>query len=48
MVMEQIIGLLVNLNQNLVSTPQLTFVLETMAPSWAIFDVPTDQTSAPA
>jgi hypothetical protein len=45
--MEQIVGLLVNFSQNLVFVPLLTIVLETMAPSWAIFDVHTNQTSIP-
>jgi hypothetical protein len=46
--MEQIVGLLVNLNQNLIFSPLLTIVLETMAPSCTIFDIPTNQTSIPA
>jgi hypothetical protein len=45
--MEHIVGLMVNFNKNLVSTPLVTIVLESMALSWAIFDVPVDQTYAP-
>jgi hypothetical protein len=46
-VMEQIVVVLVDFGQNLVSTPLLTIELETLAPSWAIFDVPTHLTFAP-
>jgi hypothetical protein len=45
--MEHIVGLMVNFNQNLESTPLVTIVLESMIVSWAIFDDPVDQTSAP-
>jgi len=38
---------MVNFNQNLVSTPLVTIVLENMALSWPIFDVHVDQTSTP-
>jgi hypothetical protein len=34
-------------NQSPVSTPLLTTILETMAPSWAISNTPSNQTSAP-
>jgi hypothetical protein len=37
-VMEQIIGLMVDLGQNPIFAPLLTIVLEIVAPSWAIFD----------
>jgi hypothetical protein len=40
-VMEHIVGLLVDFSQNLISTLMLIVVLENMAPSWAIFDTPT-------
>jgi len=42
--MEHIVGLLVDLSQNHVSTPLLIVVLETMAPFWTIFDTLVDQT----
>ncbi len=40
MVMEQIVILLVDPIPNPISTPLMTTKLETLAPSWAIFDVP--------
>jgi hypothetical protein len=40
--MEQIAGLLVDPSQNLTSTPLLIVVFEIVAPSWAIFNAPTD------
>ncbi len=40
MVMEQIVVLLVDPVQNPISTPLMTTKLETLAPSWAIFDAP--------
>jgi hypothetical protein len=46
-VMEQIVVLLVDFNQNLVYAPMLTVQLETLTPSWAIFDGPTHLTFAP-
>jgi hypothetical protein len=46
MVMEQIVELLVDHGKKHVSTLMLIVVLKTMAPSWAIFDTPIDQTSA--
>jgi hypothetical protein len=45
--MEQIVVIMVDLGQNLVFTPLLTIELETLAPSWAIFDVPAHLTFAP-
>jgi hypothetical protein len=48
MVMEQIIVLLVDHGQNLVSVLLLTIDIETLAPSWAISNIPTHLTSVPA
>jgi hypothetical protein len=48
MVMEQIVGLLVDFSQNPISTSLLSIVIETMAFSWAIFDTLANQTFAPA
>jgi hypothetical protein len=42
--MEQIVVLLVDFGQNPIFVPLLTFELETLAPSWAIFDTPTHLT----
>jgi len=42
--MEHIVGLLVDLSPNHVSTPLLIVVLETMAPFWTISDTLIDQT----
>jgi hypothetical protein len=47
MVMEQIVVLLLDLGQNLISAPQLTTQLETLAPSWAIFDALAHPTPTP-
>ncbi len=38
-------GLMVDFGQNLISTPLLTIVLKTMAPSQAISNIPTHQIS---
>jgi hypothetical protein len=44
--MEQIVGLLVDLGQNLVSILLLITILETVASSWAIFDTHANETFA--
>ncbi len=44
MVMEHIVVLLVDTCQNHVFIPLLTIELETLVPSWAIFDTPTHLT----
>jgi len=46
-VMEQIVVLLVDPNQNLVFAPLLIVKLKTLAPSLAVFDVPTHLISIP-
>jgi hypothetical protein len=46
MVMEQIIGPLVDPSRNFVSTPLLITILENVAPFWAIFDTLADQSFA--
>jgi hypothetical protein len=46
--MEQIVILLVDPCQNPISVPLLITKLETLAPSWSIFDTPTHLTFAPA
>jgi hypothetical protein len=43
--MEQIVVLFVDPRQNHISTPLLITELETLVPSWAIFDVPAHITS---
>jgi hypothetical protein len=48
MVMKQIVVLLMDHGQNLISTPLLTIELETLTPSWAIFDALAPLTFAPA
>jgi hypothetical protein len=46
--MEQIVVLLVDPCQNPISVPLLITKLETLTPSWSIFDTPTHLTFAPA
>jgi hypothetical protein len=46
-VLEHIVVFLMDSDQNPISTPLLTVKLETLAPSWAIFDAPTHSTSIP-
>jgi hypothetical protein len=45
--MEQITKLLVDHDQNLVSSPLLTTELESLAPFWAIFETLAHYTSTP-
>jgi hypothetical protein len=47
MAMEQIVVLLIDLNQSLISTPLLTIELETLALSWAIYYIHAHLTFAP-
>jgi hypothetical protein len=47
MVMKQIVVLIMDHGQNLIFAPLLTIELETLAFSWAIFDVLTPLTSDP-
>jgi hypothetical protein len=48
MVLEQIVVFMVDLGPYLVFTPLLATELEILAPSWAIFDLPTHLISIPA